>query len=563
MSQLGTLIWLKWTLFRNAMRSRKGAANRAASLLGTLAALGLALVVAGGLGVFAYVSVSNNGEEGATPALLVLFGIMSFVYLTWITLPLNFGGGGAFDPGRLLLYPISLKKLFAIDLLSEFTSLASIFAVPVVFAISLGAGLAGGNVLPALVCAACASVLGVALSKMIATLVGSLMQRKRTRGEALIAIIGCVGGLAGAVLGPLFQRMAMQNFASHVELPQALRLTPPGAVAVALTEGLRPGNAATLALSLILIIGYTSLVVVVCYRVALRIADGGGNTKASAKSSGSIAKSVEANEHSGGWQVPFLSPVLAAIVGKELRYLLRNPQVRTLLLMAPVFSVVFIFAYAGRGIAHGTAALGFRLYAEGGLAALVTLYVFMFMSGLTTNIFGYDGAGMRALVLAPIERRTILLGKNIAMTMLSFVMVSAGLLLSEILFRYLSLEAVGFAVLCFVIFANGFALAGNWLSMRYPQRVEMGKRIARSGVAGIMVIAFMFCGALVPAIAIVAAYFAESLLLKYVILGVFAGGSLMLYRLLITRQGRALHEQELEILEAITGRSDDDSRVLG
>jgi len=562
MSQLGTLIWLKWRLFRNALRSRKGVANRAASLLGTLAALGLALLVAGGLGVFAYVSVKNDGELLTTPALLVLFGIMSFVYLTWMTLPLNFGGGGAFDPGRLLLYPISLKKLFAIDLLSEFTSLASIFAVPVVLAISFGAGLASGNVWLALVCGACACVLGVALSKMIATLVGSLMQRKRTRGENLVAIIGGIGGLAGGLLGPLFQRMAMRNFASHIELPRGLRFTPPGALAVALTEGLRPGNLPTLAFSLLTVLGYTLIVVVISYRVALRIADGGSG-KASAKSARPTVKSVEANDHSGGWQVPFLSPVLAAIVGKELRYLLRNPQVRTLLLMAPVFSVVFIFAYAGKGVAHGETMTGFRLYAEGGLASFITLYVFMFVSGLTTNIFGYDGAGMRALVLAPIERRTILLGKNIAMTLLSLIMVAAGLLLSEILFRYLSLEAVAFAALCFVVFATGFALCGNWLSMRYPKRAEIGKRIARSGVAGMMIVVIFFCAALVPATAIVAAYFAKSLLLKYVILVAFAGGGLMLYPSLILRQGRSLHEQELEILEAITGRSDDDSRVLG
>jgi len=560
MSQLGTLIWLKWTLFRNALRSRKGIANRAASMLGTLAALGLALLVASGLGVFAYVSVRHNGEAWAMPALLVLFGILSFVYLTWITLPLNFGGGGAFDPGRLLLYPISLKKLFAIDLLSEFTSLASIFAVPVVFAISLGAGLASGNVALALVCAVSASVLGVALSKMVTALIGSMMQRKRTRGEALIALIGGVGGLAGGVLGPLFQRMSMENFARHVELPRGLRFTPPGAIAVALTEGLRPDGAQTLTLSLLIVAAYTLLVVIVCYRLALRIADAGGG-KVKAKNV-RVAKRVKEKDLSGGWEVPFLSPVLAAIVGKELRYLLRNPQVRTLLLMAPVFSVVFIYAYAGKGVAHG-AATGFRLYAEGGLASFITLYVFMFVSGITSNIFGYDGAGMRALVLAPVERQTILIGKNIATMLLAFVMATAGLLLSEVLFSYLSFEAVCFAALCFIIFAVGFSLTGNWLSLRYPKRVEMGKRIARSGVAGLLVVVTFFLGAIVPAAAIAAAYFAKSLLLKYAILALCAGGGMMLYSILIKRQGRFLRERELEILEAITGRSDDDSRVLG
>ena len=41
MSQLLTLIWLKWRLLRNSLRSSKAVVNKAASLLGMLVALGV------------------------------------------------------------------------------------------------------------------------------------------------------------------------------------------------------------------------------------------------------------------------------------------------------------------------------------------------------------------------------------------------------------------------------------------------------------------------------------------------------------------------------------------
>ncbi|MCA1623582.1 MAG: hypothetical protein LC778_07210, partial [Acidobacteria bacterium] len=145
MSQLRALIWLKWRLFRNAFRrkARGGTANRVASLLTMLVGLMIALLVAGGMGVAAYAlvgrSVGGNaaltGPGGAElRGALVLFILLATIYLTWATMPLSLGGGGQFTPGRMLLYPVSLRKLFALDLLSELTSLAAIFAMPAVCA---------------------------------------------------------------------------------------------------------------------------------------------------------------------------------------------------------------------------------------------------------------------------------------------------------------------------------------------------------------------------------------------------------------------------------------------
>ena len=53
MSQLLTLIWLKWRLVRNSLRSSKAVVNKIASLLGMLVTLGFSLGVAVVLGIVA------------------------------------------------------------------------------------------------------------------------------------------------------------------------------------------------------------------------------------------------------------------------------------------------------------------------------------------------------------------------------------------------------------------------------------------------------------------------------------------------------------------------------
>src|SRR4029453_533020 len=135
MSQLLTLIWLKWKLVRNSLRSRKAVANQVASILGVMVTLAFALSLAVGLGFASYFlnqpgvlseafrrSASRSGMEEASVE-FIFFSIFAFLYLMWGTVPLSIGSTKQFDVARMLIYPISLKKLFAIDFVSEFTSL--------------------------------------------------------------------------------------------------------------------------------------------------------------------------------------------------------------------------------------------------------------------------------------------------------------------------------------------------------------------------------------------------------------------------------------------------------
>ena len=104
MSQLRTLVWLKWKLLRNSLRSSKAVVNKLASVLGMLAALTFSLIVAVALGVTAYAftrpgllgEVLKRSAKGeiSLPASteFIFFSILGFLYLMWATVPLSIGG---------------------------------------------------------------------------------------------------------------------------------------------------------------------------------------------------------------------------------------------------------------------------------------------------------------------------------------------------------------------------------------------------------------------------------------------------------------------------------------
>ncbi|HEV2861352.1 MAG TPA: hypothetical protein VGX48_10125 [Pyrinomonadaceae bacterium] len=556
MAQFVALVWLKWRLFRNSLRSRRAVAGKVASAAGTLAGLVLSLALAVGMLAAGYFLVAPPEGSGLRPreGYVLLCFLLTTVFMMWALTPVALGGGGRFEPSRMLMYPISLRKLFAFDLLSDLTSLTAVFAVPAVFAVGLGAGLGTGRVAAALLVSACGVAFGMAFSKLLAVGVGALMRARRTRGETLLALLGAALGMTGALFGQLLP--LAERYGDYFE---RARWTPPGAVAHAFSYGLRT-EGGDYFVSLLVLAAYALAALVLAYRVARRTAlgVGGGRARRSAavkEDEGSLVR------RHAGWRLPLVSAELSAVVEKELRYAARNAQLRVIGIMAIGLTIVIRMAPFGGG-RQGLAAL--TPYAEGVGAVFSVLYIFTLVSPLSTNLFGYDGAGFRALVLSPVPRRKILTGKNLAVTLVTTALVALGVVAGGVFFGDLTPRAVLFVVLSFCGYAPLFALFGNWLSLQFPKRVEFGKRMSRSGVAGFMFVPFFLVMTVPPAAAVFAGHTARSHAVKYAILAAFAAAACGLYPLLINSQGRSLERRELEILDAVTGRGDDDgSRITG
>ena len=164
---------------------------------------------------------------------------------------------------------------------------------------------------------------------------------------------------------------------------------------------------------------------------------------------------------------------------------------------------------------------------------------------------------MRALILSPVERRKILIGKNIAVAVVAFVFSSALLLVNQIIFGDVSLISICFALISFVIFAALMSLIGNWLSIRFPKRMKFGKRMNVSGVVGLLLIPMMIVLAVPPLAATAAGYISQSLLVEYATLLLLAALAIGLYVLVVGSQGELLQRREIEILEAVQEPNDD------
>src|SRR5205085_12443092 len=91
--------------------------------------------------------------------------------------------------------------------LCGFTGIACIFAIPIILAVAFGASVGLGNVLWSLPVALAAIACGISITKWLSTSLGALMQKRRTRGETVLALIGVVVGLGGAFMGQLAQYM--------------------------------------------------------------------------------------------------------------------------------------------------------------------------------------------------------------------------------------------------------------------------------------------------------------------------------------------------------------------
>ena len=544
------------------MRSSKAVAGGIVTLLGIAAALILALIVAIALGFGAYALTSPeigfeayrarrpDRASGIPSAEFIFFSIFAMCYLFWAILPLTMGSTRQFDPGHLLLYPISLRRLFALDLISEVTSLQAIFAIPAILSIGIGAGLGSRNLPATMLVALLAIAFGIVLSKWVSTSLGSLLRKKRTRGETLLALIGVVFGIGGA----LFGQIAPSIF-RHAESISALRWTPPGAIALALSRDPRAGGA-PYALSVAGLVAYTLILFVLTFWLARRSILGGGKRKRKP-----VTLVGEKTPVYTGWEFPLVSTSLSAIIEKELRYALRNAQVRMMAFMPLLLIVIRLINRrhldAAQGIEGGGLAADLFTYGQPLMITAGILYVFLILSGLFCNQFAFESSGMRTLVLAPVDRKNILIGKNIATCVVALALSIALVAINHFLFRDVTREALLFGGLSFLTFAGMLSAMGNSLSMRFPKAMKFGKRSNVSGVTGVLLIPVIGVLMLPPLAAVAAGFVARSLLVEYVTLGFLAAVSLGFYWLLVGSQGETLQRRELEILEVVKSSDND------
>jgi hypothetical protein len=178
-----------------------------------------------------------------------------------------------------------------------------------------------------------------------------------------------------------------------------------------------------------------------------------------------------------------LTPQVSAVLRKEFRYLTRNSFAFFLLIMPPVFVLLFTTQFAGRHPTVTKHAVSTEFFFPGMMA-----YLILILMAPAYNSFAYDGKGIQTFFTSPVSFREVFLGKNL----LQVAMLAFEMTLSMAAFSYL----VGFpslpvlvATLAAILFnVTGQLAIANWSSLSFPRKLNFGQMRGQrqSGMAAIV-----------------------------------------------------------------------------
>lgn len=464
--QLRLVGWLRWRLFVNSLRTGRGKVD----LISRIAlSVGIVIVVLGIgplLGVGSWYAISHG-------KFIIFSAEIWFVSLVWLLVPLVMTGFGAeSDPGSLLRFPLRYSTFVLLAFAHGVFEPVAVAALYWLLAMLAGTAIASPGALPwAFPGLAALALFNLLLNRAIFAWLSRWMAQRRTR-EILGALFILVM-FSFQLIGPLTGRYGNHAVPMVTRLAPAGRFLPPGMAASAIKAG-HEGRASTALADLAGLLVYSG---VLGWLLSIRLgAEYRGENLSEARRESSTGRlTVQA-----GWNVAGLSPTVAALFEKDLRYLIRN-STAYFNLLAPLFIVVVMSL--SRGGSHANVPVFMRVTSF--FFPLSAIYVMFILVGLAYNNLGYDGSGLPMLLVAPIRFRDVLVAKNLLHTLV----VVAEILAVSVLGWFLvgptppMVVCVTLAGVLFILLTN--LAAGNLVSLYFPRKLNFGqmKRQQASGMA--------------------------------------------------------------------------------
>ena len=402
--QLRAVAELRWRMFVNGLRTRRGKMELASRIMVSGA------FAVGGLGGFAVATgsawylVSQNKTD-------LLYTILWPVFFFWQFFPVM---ATAFtnnpDSSDLLRFPLTYRSFFLVRLAYGFCDPASALGTAAIFGVVLGIAVADPRLLPwSLVVLATYAIFNLVLMQTVFAWLERWLAQRRTR--EILGVFFILFMLSFQLIGPTVQALQSKP---HAELSRAAQIAqnvqgylPPGLASNAVAEG-RQGYS-LIALTSLLSLGAFTFAVGWLLHLRLRRQFRGENLSEAA----ARPVTVQAQSVTAGWELPGLSGSVAAVFEKEMRYLSRSgPMLLTLIM--PVF-MLLIFRV---GPMHAMRQQSFLSRTPDMAFPAAAAYALLVMTNLVYNNFGGDANGMQFFYASPVSFRQILLGKNLAFGMI-------------------------------------------------------------------------------------------------------------------------------------------------
>jgi hypothetical protein len=574
-SQLRTIIWLRWRLTRNQWS--RSQFNAVLIMIVTVAVLILG-VVSGITGVL--IGFFILAERSPTRLLIawdMFFGV--FVFAWMIGLVSEIQRSETIDISRMLHLPISLRDIFLVNYLASHVTISVILFLPLVLGLSLGLMLSGRWLMILMFPLVLGLVFMItAWTYCLRGWLAALMVNKRRR-RAIIA------GVTFSFIVLVQVPNIISNFAHERKKhrPETVKSAPSDEQATRqpVSRNKRPipdmvllahkvvpflwigngamslgnGNVLPAVLSTVGAISIGWLGLRRAYRSTIRFYQGHtvvGRSKQKTKAK----KVTTARKNFLERRLPGIPDEAAALALAFFRSLTRAPEVKMALATNFIFLLLFGTMFFARRISNLSDNL--KLFVAGG----PVMFTFLGMSHLLFNQFGFDRGGFRQLVLLPVPRRHILLGKNLAflpiavgfgLTFIVLVKIILGISFTIILAAGLQLVAT-FMLL---------SMVGNLISILVPYHITPGsmKRTKTSAMTSLLIFIsrLLFPVAMVPMFIPPATGLLFSrlgwlpagpviLLLSMVLLGFFV----FFYWLSLPSLGNLMLRREKKILQVVT-----------
>ena len=497
--QLKTILWLRWRLTRNQWAKSGG--------LGAVIAVVVAFLMAGLglLGFFAGLFGAGLGLAKASPLAIMAIWLgltVAFIFFWLIGLINELQRSETIDLQRLMHLPVQLGQIFVVNYIASHLALSIVVVVPTMIGLGLGSAYARGPANLLLIPLGLSMVFMItAWTYYVRGWLATLMSNPRRRRAVIM-------GLSFAIILLVQAPNLYFNVLRRHDSPQRNRKTetaeqrqardaadekddeklkqtlftlekfvPPlwvPAGANGLAEGTPwPALGGIVGCVLLGALGLRR-----AYVSTVRFYQGSSGGKASARKTAKeprvagteprvfrpgVAKGPMLVER----RLPGVSEESSALATATFQSLLRAPEVK----MQWGASFVMLLLIGGSLLFRGSSSIPewARPFAVTG----ITLFSLFFMIQFLSNQFGFDRDGFRALVLSPVDRRLILIGKNLAClpapATTSLILITVATIwmhLSPAVFLATLLQLMGALLI--------LGIGGNLLSILMPFRIQPG-----------------------------------------------------------------------------------------
>jgi len=465
-SQYAALSSMRWSMFRNSLRTTRGAIELGARTIAFVFYFLMGLGLAAGFGGGAY-AIAASGKWGIFSALFWALFVM------WQVVPVTLASFQEhFDLSGLLRFPVSFGAFFLLYLIFGLVDASTMMGGLCCVGIWIGMMFARPDLYAWTALAlAMFAAFNILLVRAISAWIDRWLAQRRTReivGAAFFAVL-----LSMQILNPAYwssqkhPRISAQTRAAGLrwlsEANSVQRWLPPGLAALELERS--AGAMQVSAVESASLLGLYVLAVGGVLGMRLRGEHRGENF-------GEAPSRKKAERRATSWLIDGSGPV-AAVMEKETRVLTRSmPLIYALaapLLMVFLLSGLFIH----RGSAHGP---------PSSFSLLVSLaYALVGFTQLFYNNLGPEGPGIQILFLCPTPMRTVMLAKNLFHTLLFLVDAVLVCIIASLRIGWPVPAAIA-ATVTWMLFALPVHLAaGNLFSLHMPYRMNLGRITRQRG----------------------------------------------------------------------------------